>query len=97
MKSIKHISDSISLSSPVACASPKELEGPPVPANVASLPDELRSSLLGRYPALKMTRRRRAMVIYVCAADSQGETEILNINCNTKNTYIHTYYHTSCL
>lgn len=64
------VSDSISLSSPVACASPKELEGPPAPANVASLPDEHRFTLLGRIPS-RVVRRRRAMVIYVCAADSQ--------------------------
>ncbi|XP_052741482.1 uncharacterized protein LOC112050266, partial [Bicyclus anynana] len=66
------VSDSISLSSPVACASPREdVEGPPVPANVAELPEEHRSYLLGRITGQR-TRRRRTMVIYVCAADSQG-------------------------
>ena len=71
------IPDSISLSSPVACASPREdVEGPPMPANVAALPEEHRSYLLGRLPGQR-TRRRRAMVIYVCAADSQGRFEIL--------------------
>ncbi|XP_059055789.1 uncharacterized protein LOC131849694 [Achroia grisella] len=65
------VSDSISLSSPVACASPREdVEGPPMPANVATLPDEHRSYLLGRLPSQR-ARRRRAMIIYVCAADSQ--------------------------
>ncbi|XP_052744196.1 uncharacterized protein LOC128199294 isoform X2 [Bicyclus anynana] len=65
------VSDSISLSSPVACASPREdVEGPPVPANVAELPEEHRSYLLGRITGQR-TRRRRTMVIYVCAADSQ--------------------------
>ncbi|XP_073962767.1 uncharacterized protein isoform X2 [Choristoneura fumiferana] len=62
------VSDSISLSSPVACPSPKD-EGPPVPAGVAALPEGLRAQLLGR-PALR-PRRRKAMLIYVCAADSQ--------------------------
>nr|XP_037873954.1 uncharacterized protein LOC101738342 isoform X2 [Bombyx mori] len=65
------VSDSISLSSPVACASPKEdVEGPPMPANVATLPEEHRSCLMGRV-AGQRPRRRRAMLIYVCAADSQ--------------------------
>ncbi|XP_031767920.1 NACHT and WD repeat domain-containing protein 2 isoform X2 [Galleria mellonella] len=65
------VSDSISLSSPVACASPREdVEGPPMPANVAALPDEHRSYLLGRLPSQR-ARRRRAMIVYVCAADSQ--------------------------
>ncbi|KAG7300697.1 hypothetical protein JYU34_015022 [Plutella xylostella] len=65
------VSDSISLSSPVAtCASPKELEGPPAPVPVASLPEEHRAALLGRLPAQR-ARRRQAMLIYVCAADSQ--------------------------
>ncbi|XP_026490206.2 NACHT domain- and WD repeat-containing protein 1 isoform X2 [Vanessa tameamea] len=65
------VSDSISLSSPVACASPREdVVGPPMPANVAALPEEHRSYLLGRLPGQR-TRRRRAMVVYVCAADSQ--------------------------
>ncbi|KAJ2941345.1 hypothetical protein O0L34_g3545 [Tuta absoluta] len=65
------VSDSISLSSPVACASPREVsEGPPMPGSVASLPEEHRASLLGRVPATRQ-RRRRAMIIYVCAADSQ--------------------------
>ncbi|KOB64755.1 Uncharacterized protein OBRU01_23721, partial [Operophtera brumata] len=40
---------SISLSSPVTCTTPKEdVGGAPVPANVAALPEEHRSSLLGR-------------------------------------------------
>ncbi|CAH2245203.1 jg24976 [Pararge aegeria aegeria] len=65
------VSDSISLSSPVACASPREdVVGPPIPANVAELPEEHRSYLLGRITGQRI-RRRRAMVIYVCAADSQ--------------------------
>ncbi|XP_034826007.1 NACHT and WD repeat domain-containing protein 2 isoform X2 [Maniola hyperantus] len=65
------VSDSISLSSPVACASPREdVVGLPMPANVAELPEEHRSYLLGRITGQR-TRRRRAMVIYVCAADSQ--------------------------
>ncbi|KAL4716013.1 hypothetical protein ACJJTC_003802 [Scirpophaga incertulas] len=65
------VSDSISLSSPVACASPREdAEGPPMPLTVAALPEEHRASLLGRLPAQR-TRRKRAMLIYVCAADSQ--------------------------
>ncbi|XP_045540399.1 NACHT and WD repeat domain-containing protein 2 [Papilio machaon] len=65
------VSDSISLSSPVACASPREeVVGPPVPASVAALPEELRCYLLGKTPPTR-TRRRRAMLIYVCAADSQ--------------------------
>ncbi|KAL0811733.1 hypothetical protein ABMA28_009172 [Loxostege sticticalis] len=65
------VSDSISLSSPVACASPREdVEGPPMPANVATLPEEHKSYLLGRLPGQRV-RRRRAMLIYVCAADSQ--------------------------
>ncbi|XP_013137853.1 PREDICTED: uncharacterized protein LOC106102814 [Papilio polytes] len=63
--------DSISLSSPVACASPREeVVGPPVPASVAALPEELRCYLLGKAPPIR-NRRRRAMLIYVCAADSQ--------------------------
>ncbi|XP_060807399.1 uncharacterized protein LOC106135765 [Amyelois transitella] len=65
------VSDSISLSSPVACASPREdVEGTPMPANVAALPDEHKSYLLGKLPTQR-ARRRRAMLIYVCAADSQ--------------------------
>ncbi|XP_053618503.1 NACHT and WD repeat domain-containing protein 2 isoform X2 [Plodia interpunctella] len=65
------VSDSISLSSPVACASPREdVEGPPVPASVAALPEEHRSYLLGRLSNHR-ARRRKAMLIYVCAADSQ--------------------------
>ncbi|XP_072948147.1 NACHT domain- and WD repeat-containing protein 1 [Epargyreus clarus] len=65
------VSDSISLSSPVACPSPREdVVGPPIPANVAALPEEHRSYLLGKNPGQR-TRRRRAMLIYVCAADSQ--------------------------
>ncbi|CAH0686770.1 unnamed protein product [Chilo suppressalis] len=65
------VSDSISLSSPVACASPREdVEGPPMPASVSSLPEDHKSSLLGRLPCQRV-RRKRAMLIYVCAADSQ--------------------------
>ncbi|XP_045512616.1 NACHT domain- and WD repeat-containing protein 1 isoform X1 [Pieris brassicae] len=65
------VSDSISLSSPQACASPKEeVVGPPVPANVAALTEEYRSYLLGKSTGQR-TRKRRAMLIYVCAADSQ--------------------------
>ncbi|XP_049880287.1 uncharacterized protein LOC126376760 [Pectinophora gossypiella] len=65
------VSDSISLSSPVACASPREEhEGIPVPATVSALPEEHRASLLGRVPSTRV-RRRNNMIIYVCAADSQ--------------------------
>ncbi|XP_063897739.1 uncharacterized protein LOC110382914 [Helicoverpa armigera] len=65
------VSDSISLSSPVACTSPREDPlGPPMPSNVAALPEEHRCCLLGKVPGLRV-RRRRAMLIYVCAADSQ--------------------------
>ncbi|XP_075985298.1 NACHT domain- and WD repeat-containing protein 1 isoform X5 [Anticarsia gemmatalis] len=65
------VSDSISLSSPVACTSPREdAEGPPMPASMQALPEEHRNCLLGKVPGLRQ-RRRRAMLIYVCAADSQ--------------------------
>ncbi|CAG5026572.1 unnamed protein product [Parnassius apollo] len=81
------VSDSISLSSPVACASPREeVVGPPVPPNVAALHEELRNYLLGRIPPTR-TRRRRAMLIYVCAADSQdccAEKGILQCNVAAK-------------
>ncbi|GBP60158.1 NACHT and WD repeat domain-containing protein 2 [Eumeta japonica] len=71
LKSYLVVPDSISLSSPVACASPRELGGPPAPGAVGALPDELRAVLAGRPPARVLPRPRRAMVIYVCAADSQ--------------------------
>ncbi|XP_022818410.1 uncharacterized protein LOC111350918 isoform X3 [Spodoptera litura] len=65
------VSDSISLSSPVACTSPREdVLGPPMPSNVCALPEEHRCCLLGKVPGLR-ARRRKAMLIYVCAADSQ--------------------------
>ncbi|XP_026728455.1 NACHT and WD repeat domain-containing protein 2 [Trichoplusia ni] len=65
------VSDSISLSSPVACTSPREeLEGPPMPSAVSALPEEHRCCLLGKVTGVR-ARRRRAMLIYVCAADSQ--------------------------
>ncbi|XP_048001056.1 NACHT and WD repeat domain-containing protein 2 isoform X1 [Leguminivora glycinivorella] len=63
------VSDSISLSSPVTCASPRDAEGPPMPSGVASLPEDHRAQLLGR--PQQRTRRKKAMLIYVCAADSQ--------------------------
>ncbi|XP_045505088.1 uncharacterized protein LOC123701647 isoform X1 [Colias croceus] len=67
------VSDSISLSSPQACASPREEVvgvGPPMPANVSALSEEHRAYLLGKSNGQR-ARKRRAMLIYVCAADSQ--------------------------
>ncbi|XP_050671414.1 NACHT and WD repeat domain-containing protein 2 isoform X2 [Leptidea sinapis] len=75
------VSDSISLSSPLTCTSPRvEVVGPPVPANVAALSEEHRSYLIGKVPAQR-TRKRRAMLIYVCAADSQ--------DCSTEKGALH--------
>ncbi|XP_041974670.1 NACHT domain- and WD repeat-containing protein 1 isoform X2 [Aricia agestis] len=64
------VSDSVSLASPILCASPREdTAETPAPAAVAALPHDLRAALLGKLAP--RPRRRRAMIIYVCAADSQ--------------------------
>lgn len=66
------ISDSMSLSSPPGTHSPKDLGADGhVPAEIASLSEQLQNLIMGRVAQAKTATRTRKIVIYICAADSQ--------------------------
>nr|XP_023024210.1 uncharacterized protein LOC111512331 [Leptinotarsa decemlineata] len=74
---ISSISDSMSLSSPPGNQSPKDFdklyEGN-IPSEVADLPENLQNLIMGKVTLAKTTLRSRKIVIYICAADSQGNS-----------------------
>lgn len=64
----------MSLSSPPATISPKGFDKiDSIPKEVASLSENLQNLIMGRVGQTKVSTRTRKIVIYVCAADSQGE------------------------
>lgn len=64
--------DSVSPNSPPGVLSPKEVDKSSLPPLVRRLSDNSQHLLLGAMAAAKTTARTRKIVIYVCAADSQG-------------------------
>ncbi|KAJ8964868.1 hypothetical protein NQ314_004550 [Rhamnusium bicolor] len=68
--------DSLSLSSPPGCQSPKDFEklwGGNIPKEVSNLSEHLQNFIMGRVAQAKTAIRSRKIVIYICAADSQGK------------------------
>lgn len=68
------LADSMSLSSPPGMHSPKGFEHSHVPKEVCSLSEHLQNLIMGRIADAKTAARTQKIVIYVCAADSQGTT-----------------------
>lgn len=66
------VADSMSLSSPPGVHSPKGFEQSHVPKEICSLSEDLQNLIMGRVSEAKTATRTRKIVIYVCAADSQG-------------------------
>lgn len=66
------LADSMSLSSPPGMHSPKGFENSHVPKEVRSLSEHLQNLIMGRVVDSKTATRTRKIVIYICAADSQG-------------------------
>lgn len=67
----------MSLSSPTGTQSPKDFEKSfqsHIPSEVASLPEQLQNLIMGRVTQTKTATKTRKIVIYVCAADSQGKS-----------------------
>lgn len=63
----------MSLSSPPGTHSPQEFDKVShVPKEVASLSEHLQNLIMGRVAHAKVATKTRKIVIYVCAADSQG-------------------------
>jgi hypothetical protein len=69
--------DSISLSSPpgTSIQSPRDFDkcDAPLPHEVQQLPENLQNLLMGCIASARTTSKTRKIVIYVCAADSQGK------------------------
>lgn len=65
----------MSLSSPPGTYSPKDFDkmDTHLPSEVASLSEQLQNLITGRIGQAKTETRTRKIVIYVCAADSQGK------------------------
>lgn len=73
--------DSMSLSSPPGTHSPQDFErDSQVPKEVISLSEHLQNLIMGRIAQAKTVSRTRKIVIYVCAADSQGKHHITKKN-----------------
>jgi hypothetical protein len=68
--------DSMSLSSPpgTSVQSPRDFDKceTSFPQEVQQLPESLQNLLMGRVAATRTTTKTSKIVIYVCAADSQG-------------------------
>ena len=73
----------MSLSSPpgTSVQSPRDFDKceTPLPQEVQQLQENLQNLLLGRIAATRTTSKTRKIVIYVCAADSQGNTLIVRL------------------
>lgn len=69
--------DSMSLSSPpgTSVQSPRDFDKceTSLPQEVQQLPENLQNLLMGRVASARTTTKTRKIVIYVCAADSQGK------------------------
>jgi hypothetical protein len=69
--------DSMSLSSPpgTSVQSPRDFDkcDAPLPQEVQQLPENLQNLLMGCIASARTTTKTRKIVIYVCAADSQGK------------------------
>lgn len=77
---LTYVSDSISLSSPPGNQSPKEFDKmfeTNVSQVVLSLSENLQHLIMGRISQAKTSLRSMKIVIYVCAADSQGKFFLL--------------------
>lgn len=64
--------DSLSFDSSMTVHSPKGFGQAEIPKEVCSLSEQLQNLIMGRVADAKVTVRTRKIVIYVCAADSQG-------------------------
>jgi hypothetical protein len=69
----------MSLSSPpgTSVQSPRDFDKceTPLPQEVQQLSENLQNLLMGRIASARTTTKTRKIVIYVCAADSQGNTQ----------------------
>lgn len=68
--------ESVSPSSPTTVVSPREVNRSLLPPLVRRLSDNSQHLLLGATIAAKTNIKSRKIVLYVCAADSQGMTTI---------------------
>ena len=77
----------MSLSSPpgTSVQSPRDFDKceTPLPSEVQQFPENLQNLLLGRIAATRTTTKTRKIVIYVCAADSQGNEVSVGFRKNT--------------
>lgn len=70
----------MSLSSPPGTHSPSDFDKVShVPKEVANLSEQLQNLIMGRVAQAKIATKTKKIVIYVCAADSQGITTIYYI------------------
>lgn len=92
----------MSLSSPPGTHSPKDFgkEDGNLPKEVSSLNEQLQHLIMGRVAHAKTATRTRKIVIYVCAADSQGKKShnlylkkisslILFVDCTVEKGALH--------
>lgn len=78
------ILDSVSLTSPAGIQSPRDFDSETIPKQVISLPEQLQNLIMGRVAQAKTATKTRKIVIYICAADSQGLSECLTLNSTEK-------------
>ena len=82
----------MSLSSPpgTSVQSPRDFDkcDTPLPQEVQQLPENLQNLLMGCIASARTTTKTRKIVIYVCAADSQGNTWELIFYENNKHVYL---------
>lgn len=79
----------MSLSSPPGTHSPQDFDKVShVPKEVANLSEHLQNLIMGRVAQAKIVTKTRKIVIYVCAADSQGnKRKILSKKGSVKSIF----------
>jgi hypothetical protein len=82
----------MSLSSPpgTSVQSPRDFDksDTPLPQEVQQLPENLQNLLMGCIASVRTTTKTRKIVMYVCAADSQGNVWELIFYRNNKQVYL---------
>lgn len=80
----------MSLSSPPGMHSPKDFDkvDTHLPSEVSSLSEQLQNLIIGRIGQAKTETRTRKIVIYVCAADSQGKKKKYQTSLKYEKTII---------
>lgn len=71
----------MSLSSPPGTQSPQDFDKiSHVPKEIVNLSEQLQNLIMGRIAQVKVATKTRKIVIYVCAADSQGKSACIAEN-----------------